>query len=411
MMIFVLFVVLQNYLVNGQSRGNQDESKVQPYTLPSLLLTSDGKTVKNVTDWEKNQRPYLLQQFTKNVYGRIPGRPANMHFKVISENHRVLNGKATRKQVRIFFGEGETVPYTTLLIYLPVASQKVTVFVGLNFDGNHNVNIDTGIVITDQWLKLNGKTDSIVRGRQSRRWPVEELIRNGYGVATAWYQDFEPDFAEGWKTGIRSGLKEDLRIQPEEWGAIAAWSWGLSRIVDYLVSDPAIDSGKIILTGHSRLGKAALWAAVNDDRFKLVIANNSGEGGAALSRRNFGETIKDLNNSFPHWFIDRYKSYNDNVGAMPVDQHMLLALIAPRPLYVASASADLWADPRGEFLSANHAGDVYSLYGKKGISVKEMPSLEKPVGETVRYHVRNGEHDILLFDWLQYIRFADELLK
>ena len=194
-------------------------------------------------------------------------------------------------------------------------------------------------------------------------------------------------------------------------GAIAVWGWGLSRIMDYLEKDSRIDSRKVIVTGHSRLGKAALWAAANDLRFAMVISNNAGEGGAALSSRNFGETIKDLNTSFPHWFIQQYKSYNDNFKSIPFDQHMLLSLIAPRPLYVASASEDLWADPKGEFLSAKYTSEVYNLYGKKGIQENEMPAPEKPVGETVRYHVRTGKHDILLYDWLQYIRFADAYVK
>jgi hypothetical protein len=221
----------------------------------------------------------------------------------------------------------------------------------------------------------------------------------------------EPDHAEGWKTGIRTTLKEELNIHPEEWGAIGAWAWGLSRIMDYLERDDRVNAKQVVITGHSRLGKAALWAAANDRRFAIVVSNNSGEGGAALARRNFGETVYRINTSFPHWFIGKYKTYNAAVDKLPVDQHMLLALMAPRPLYVASASEDAWADPRGEFLSAREAGKVYRLYNLKGIEEAEPPPVHKPVGNVVQYHIREGKHDMLLYDWQQYMAFADQFFR
>jgi hypothetical protein len=260
----------------------------------------------------------------------------------------------------------------------------------------------------DEYKIVNNQATEGSRGAQAGRWPVEELLSRGYGVATAYYGDLEPDHEEGWKTGIRTSLQKELAISPDEWAAIGAWGWGLSRIMDYLETDTQVDAKKVAITGHSRLGKAALWAAANDRRFAMVISNNSGEGGTALARRNYGETLERINTAFPYWFIEKYKSYNKNPGSLPVDQHMLMALMAPRPLYVASAEEDKWADPKGEFLSAKHAEPVYQLYGKKGLDVKEMPPIEHPVGETIGYHIRTGGHNIILYDWQQFMNFADK---
>ena len=235
------------------------------------------------------------------------------------------------------------------------------------------------------------------------------FARSGWGYATVGYGDIQPDRANTWNQGVIGLTLAPGQQQPGpgEWGTIGAWAWGLSRITDYLANSGDIDLKRLALHGHSRLGKAALWAGAQDQRFGIVISNNSGEGGAALARRWFGETTKRINTSFPHWFNGAFKQYNDNEAKMPVDQHELLALIAPRPLYVASATEDQWADPKGEFLSAYHAGEVYALFGKKGVGVGEQPGPEKPVGNHVAYHLRTGKHDITDYDWDRYLDFAD----
>lgn len=388
---------------------NYEEAKVGTYQLPPLLQTEKGTRVSTVKQWEQLQRPVLLQKFSDHVYGRIPGKPKGMHFQVTATDTQALNGKATRKEVTVFFTQAPGGPAMHLLLYLPNrVSGKVPVFVGLNFKGNHSVQKDDAIMVTDSWKRLHPTDTLFERGEQEGRWPVEELINSGYGLATAWYQDLEGDTENGWQTGVRTTLQKELAIEPKEWAAIGVWAWGLSRILDYLQTDPRVDARKVVLTGHSRLGKAALWAGANDQRFAIVVSNDSGEGGAALARRNYGETIYRINTSFPHWFVDRYKQYNTAVDQLPVDQHMLLALIAPRPLYVASALDDQWADPKGEFLGALYAGEVYRLYGRKGIDATEPPPVNNPVGEVVRYHIRPGKHDITTYDWQQYIAFANK---
>jgi len=248
------------------------------------------------------------------------------------------------------------------------------------------------------------------RGCLARRWPVEMVLQRGYALATVYYGDLEPDFKQGWKMGIRAALSpegDQTVFKSNDWGAIGAWAWGLSRAMDYLEQDPAIDAKHVALIGHSRLGKTALWAGAQDERFALGISNNSGEGGAALARRRFGERIRHLVLGAPHWFCGRYADYDEKEDAMPVDAHELIALIAPRPVYVASANEDLWADPRGEFLAAKNAQPAYRLFGLGGLGVDDMPAPDRSVGNAIGYHLRTGKHDVTAFDWRQYLDFAD----
>lgn len=409
--LVMLFLFCVSF-VNAQTKPNMDESKVPPYTLPELLVTSAGQQVSNVAVWEKVRRPEILQQFRTHVYGRIPQKPAGMYFETIHTETHALHGKATMKEITIHLTKDADGPEIHLLLYLPNhVKGKAPVMMGLNFTGNHTVEADSTITITDNWKKADWSVmyprHTPVRGEQTQNWCASELIDSGYALATAWYGDIELDRADGWKTGVRNTMQQELNIRPEEWSAISLWAWQLSRMMDYLETESRVNTKQVVVTGHSRLGKTALWAGANDQRFAVVISNNSGEGGAALARRDFGETVAMINTTFPHWFNATYKTYNSNVNGLPVDQHMLLALMAPRPLYVGSASLDLWTDPKGEFLSAKFAGPAYALYGKKGVGVAEMPLPDTPVGDVIGYHVRKGEHDFLPYDWRQYISFCN----
>jgi hypothetical protein len=431
----ILFIMACSIDIEAQPAGaNYDESKVPTYTLPDPLVALDGTAIKTPEQWQKQRRGEIVRLFETNVYGRSP-EPTKVHFKQTSEDKKALGGKATRKEVTVFLTGKEDGPWMDLLIFIPNGVKKpVPAFLGLNFAGNHAVHSDPSITLARCWLPntrdgsvTNNRATDAGRGKEASRWQVEKLVERGYALVTACYCDIEPDHAEGYRTSLRSILRPrkpktfvasaeapkgaPADAAPDEWGAIGAWAFGLSRAMDYLEKENEIDEKRVAVIGHSRLGKTSLWAGAKDERFAIVISNDSGEGGAALSKRRFGETVERINTSFPHWFCTNFKGYNNNEQDLPIDQHMLISLMAPRPVYVASAEEDLWADPKGEFLSAKNAEPVYRLLGLDGLAVSEMPGINQPVGKTIGYHIRSGKHDVTEYDWEQYLSFADKHFK
>ena len=384
---------------------NYDESKVPAYELPELLQLNDGTPVKDAATWNEKRRAEVLELFRSEVYGRRPGRPKALRAEVTKKDASALGGKARRREVKIHFTSKENGPSMNMLLYLPAKAKKpAPAFLGLNFRGNPTVSKDPGITLR----KGDKESD---RGKSAGRWQADMIIDRGYALATIWYGDIEPDDKRNaFSQGIHKVYGPANKIPPDGWGSIAAWGWGLSRALDYFETIDEIDHKRVAVIGHSRLGKTSLWAGAEDERFALVISNDSGCGGAALCRRAFGETVKRINTSFPHWFCDNFNKYNGREADLPVDQHMLIALMAPRPVYVASAAGDRWADPRGEYLSAKHADPVYRLLGTEGLPAQKMPPIDKPSMGRIGYHIRTGNHDVKAFDWKAYLDFADKHL-
>ena len=391
---FFVWLLLMTGLAWADPATNYDESKVGTYRLPDPLRFEDGRSVDTAEIWIQQRRPELLHLFTEHVYGVAP----NVEVEVKAsrrEEALVFEGKAIRTLITLELSyEGRQLELP-LLIYRPPGEGPWPVFLGLNFCGNQSVYPDAGIPLCRGWVS-NAKDIGITenrateksRGGRSLRWPIESIVTRGYAVCTLAYGDVEPDVAE---TAHTQGVHR-LLGKTREYGSIAAWAWALSRVADALSQEPWVD--RFAVVGHSRLGKAALWAGANDPRFGLVISNNSGAAGAALSRRDFGETIADLTKNFPHWFVPRFATYAGREGELPIDQHQLLALMAGRSVYVASAESDLWADPEGERLAVEAARPVFNL-----------------VGGAIGYHRRPGMHNVTPYDWERFMDFADKNWK
>ena len=390
-----------------------------PQELPEILPQEPvGVWTRKI--WEEERRPEILRQFRKQVYGEFPHdfNPL-LKFEILEESDDALEGKAIRKQVKISLlnpENGKSLDIV-LLIYLPAGVEAaVPVFLGMNFYGNHSIHPDPAILLANGWVRNNpgfhienNQATEASRGVRVNRWPVEYILSRGYAIATLYYGDLDPDFHDEFRNGLHGLYYDGKEDYPSDGAAaISAWAFGLSKVMDYFTTDEDLDHNQVALFGHSRLGKAALWAGAMDGRFALVISNNSGCGGAALSMRKHGETLEAINKSFPHWFCRNFSNYNSNEEALPVDQHMLLACIAPRPLYVASAQEDDWADPYGEQISAFLASSVYELYDLNVFLEKTPRTVNFPLKTGfVGYHIRSGEHDIKGYDWEQFLDFAD----
>jgi hypothetical protein len=395
--------------------ANYDEAKAGHFTLPNPLVFKNGKPVRNASDWARRRRE-IIEMYANSMYGHSAAPPAHTRFRVFEQGASALGGTATRRQVTIYFSARADSPHEDLLIYIPAgATQPVPMILSLNFVGNQSVVDDPGVKLATVW---NPKThQSHLAPEQSRgrdpEFEVAKVLARGYGFATICYQDIEPDFDGGVRYGIQPLFYKPGQTQPgpADWGAIGAWAYGLSRAMDYLETDKAVDAKRVAIMGHSRLGKTVLWAGALDTRFAMVLSSCSGRGGASLARRNYGETIHSMCITFPYWFCRNLQQYADHTDRLPVDSNELIALMAPRPVYITGAEDDKWGDPRGEFLAAVGASPVFQLLGAEGLGTDKMPPLNQPIMHTLAFHIRDGKHAVTAFDWDQFLKFADKYLR
>ena len=365
--------------------------RAQNFELPDPLTLRDGRKVTSVEMWQAQRRPELLELFRENVFGRAPvNRPASLKFSVAGTDPKAMDGKATLKQVTISYsgpgGEGAI----HLILFVPNRREKpAPCFLLICNRGVENIDP--------------------TREKKSPFWPAEELVSRGYAAAAFFNGDVAVDKADAWKSGAHAIFDPPQRA-PDAWGTIAAWAWGASRVMDYLETDRDIDRTRVAVVGHSRGGKTALWAGAEDPRFAFVVSNDAGCTGSKLARHLKGETIERINTVFPHWFCENYKRFNGHPEALPVDFHELIALIAPRPVYVSSASED--GDPEGEFLGALHASPVYVLHGLRGLDAAEYPKPDTAFQMgSIGYHLRPGPHNLLEYDWTRFMDFFERHLQ
>ena len=391
--------------------------------VPDPLAMANGTRVTTAAEWREKRRPELLALFTHEMYGVMPARSPKQAFIVFDKGTEALGGKAIRRQVTILINGDPRGPRFDLLVYIPKAAKgPVPAILGINFWGNHAVTPDPGVRLTlhhvestknayaDLSCADNGQATEACRGVNSPQWPVETFMERGYALATFYRGDIDPDTKDGFDKSLKAFYPE-LQGRGDNFSTIGEWAWALSRALDYLATDRAIDAKRVAVFGWSRLGKAALWAAATDPRFAAAISNDSGAGGAKLFHRGVAENITRLNTVFPHWFDQNFRQYNDRDTTLPFDQNEMIALIAPRAVYVASAIEDANADPEGEFAAAKAAEPVYRLLGSKDLLPDKWPAVNEPVGGDIAYHVRSGGHDVKLFDWTQYLAFLDRHLS
>jgi len=378
---------------------------------PSALTFLDGRAVRNVAEWNKERRPELKALFQHYMYGAIPPKPREMRFVSGGEYVDFLNGQATLKLVTIETGPGEG-PRIDLMVVTPKSEKRVPVFLVMNFCGNQAITPDPRVPLTRSWLRdsckgtVNNAATEASRGSQAQDWPLAEIVRRGYAVASFYSGDIDPDRAEA-STGLYAWLAAGGTSNPANRGTISAWAWGYQRCVDYLVTDRAIDPARIAALGHSRNGKTALLATAFDERIAMAFPHQAGCGGSAPSRGKIGESVKAINDRFPHWFNARFKEFNAQPERLPFDQHCLVALCAPRPVLFSAAEDDQWANPAGQFEVLQAATPVYRFLGSEGLRAERVPPFGVLVDSPLGYYIREGKHSMTAEDWRVFMDFAD----
>jgi hypothetical protein len=368
--------------------------------------------VASKAEWLDKRRPELKKLFQHYMYGQLPPKPEKITTKLLHEDKSAFGGKATLKELAITVGIENAPPIYLMVVTPNQRKGPAPVFVGISFCGNYAMVDDPKIHIPTSWIyngpgvKDNHATEA-GRGKQANVWNLEQTIDRGYAVATFYNGDIDPDVKET-RGGMRPFWKTEGK--DDDTATIAAWSWGVHRAVDYVVTDKDLDAKRIVCVGHSRLGKTALLAAAFDDRIALAIPHQAGCGGTAPSRGQTGESVKRINEVFPHWFCGNFKKFSDNPSKLPFDQNCLVAICAPRPVLFTNAKEDTWANPDGQFEVLVTAAPVYRLLEAGGLDAKERPPIGKLVDSKLGYFIREGKHEMNKADWQVFLDYADKQL-
>ena len=401
--------------------------------LPDPLQSLDGESVTTKRAWERERRPELKALFQHYMYGHLPPAPKQVKAVVRATNPRALDGQATLQEIGLRFGPEGTPGFNLLVVTPNDRPGPWPVILGVNFCGNHSVLADPAIALPAGWMPKHcpdcpdNRATEPGRGKDAASWDVAQVIDRGYALATFYHGDLDPDYPEapngirafaargGWGDTLEAARK-DARCPacPEryargdyDWSTIGAWAWGFHRAVDHLLTDRRFDAKRIAVYGHSRNGKTALLAGAFDERIALILCHQAGCGGSAPSRGKIGESVKQINDRFPHWFNAAFKQFNDAPERLPFDQHGLIALCAPRPVLLSNATEDQWANPSGQFEMLVAATPVYRLLGVPGLEATRMPSPGTLIPSRLGYFLRTGKHAATPEDWKAFLDFAD----
>ena len=413
--LLVLLIALAGCQSPPKQTSHPEAAALPPRPdLPDPLITADGSRVTSRSQWYRHRRPELKDLFAHYMYGAIPPKPDQVLVTRAEEYRNFLDGKATLKLLRLSTGPVGA-PQIDLMLVIPnQRSEPSPVFLAMNFCGNHALTADPRVPLAKTWLGSgcagckNGAATEAARGSQAKDWPLAEIVNRGYALAAFYSGDVDSDRGDV-STGVYQWLAagDPGRNNPTNRGTIAAWAWGFQRCVDYLVTDKALNPNRIAAVGHSRNGKTALLAAAYDERIAIAFPHQAGCGGSAPSRGKTGESVKAINDRFPHWFNGEFKKFNEAPESLPFDQNGLVALCAPRPVLFSAAQEDQWANPAGQFQVLQAADPVYRFLGVEGLAATEMPPHGKLVTSRLGYYIREGKHSMTAGDWNVFMDFAE----
>jgi hypothetical protein len=404
--------------------SNYSEEKVPAYSLPDPLVMASGEKVTTAQMWREKRRPEILKLYETEIYGRIPENAPTVTWEVTETDAGAREGAAVMKRVVGRMGENADGPKMNLTLHLPAkVNGPVPMLLSISFGfgpGAAGAKAGTAPKAGSTSNQADGGAQgSASKNQQTKARPpafdtLAELLPRGWGYAVLTYSDIQPDRADQWTSGVVGLTLQEgqTKPHPDEWGTISAWSWGISRAIDYLETEKSVNPKQIAVTGVSRLGKTVLWASAMDERIAAVFSVVSGEMGAALIRRDWGETLDDMAQNFPWQFAGNMQKWVGRWNDLPIDQHMLVALSAPRPVYVNGGLTDQWSDPKGEFLSLVAAGPVYRLLGKRDLGTNELPGLDVPLTSgDLAFHYHSSGHTAVPADWKAFLDFAERHFK